>query len=127
MKILFILIAVFAGLQVVVRLWPLPAVPWLSVGSTPEPSELVTFGGYYARRGDVSFVQLKNRISATPRVQILKEDHHIVALYRSWFWGFPDVIELWENAGVVHISGHSVIGLWDWGSNKNRIQSWLDG
>ena len=70
MKILFILIAVVASLQMAVRLWPLPALSWLNVGSTPEPSELVTFGGYYARRGDVSFVQLKNRISATPRVQI---------------------------------------------------------
>ena len=96
-------------------------------GIAPEAYELVTFSGYYTRRSDVSFAQLKDRISATPRVQILKDDHHTVALYRSWFWGFPDVIELWEDNGAVHVSGYSIIGYWDWGSNKKRIQSWLNG
>ncbi len=127
MKILLVLIALFVGLQLAVRFWPLPNKPWLMNSIAPESYELATFRGYYLRSSDVSFAQLKDRIFATPRVQILKDDDHIVALYRSWLWGFPDVIELWEGDGAVHISGHSIIGSWDWGSNKKRIQSWLDG
>ena len=127
MKILLVLIAVFSSLQLAVRFWPLPDTPWLINGMALEPHELATFRGYYSRSSDVSFTQLRDRISATPRVQILRDDQHIAAVYRSWFWGFPDIIWLWEDAGTVHISGQSVIGSWDWGSNKKRIQSWLDG
>ena len=126
MKIILVLIAVFSGLQLAVRFWPLPDTPWIIKDMALEPHELATFRGYYSRSSDVSFAQLKDRISATPRVKILKDHDHIVALYRSWLWGFPDVIKLWEDGGVVHISGYSVIGYWDWGSNKKRIQSWLD-
>ena len=126
MKILLVLIALFVCLQLAVRFWPLPDTPRFMNGMAPEAYEVATFSGYYTRGSDVSFAQLKDRISATPRVQILKDDHHIVALYRSWFWGFPDVIELWEVNGAVHVSGYSIIAYWDWGSNKKRIQSWLD-
>lgn len=127
MKLLIVLIALFVGLQLAVRFWPLPDAPWLINGMAPETYELATFRGYYSRGSNVSFAQLKDRIFATPRIQILKDDHHIVVLYRSWFWGFPDVIELWEANGAVHVSGYSIISYWDWGSNKKRIQSWLDG
>ena len=126
MKIVLILIAAFAGLQVAVRFWPLPDTPRrvgiMAIGA----SELIAFGGYYAWSDGVSFSQLKDRISATPRVKIIKDNQNMVAVYRSWFWGFPDVIEVWKDMGAVHISGHSVIGSWDMGSNKKRIQTWLD-
>ena len=126
MKIVLILIIAFAGLQVVVRFWPLPDTPRSVAVMAIGASELISFGGYYARSADVSFSELQDQISATPRVKIIKDDQNMVAVYRSWFWGFPDVIEMWEDKGVVHISGHSVIGSWDMGSNKKRIQKWLD-
>jgi uncharacterized protein (DUF1499 family) len=125
-KIVLILIAAFVGLQVAVRFWPLPDTPWRVAGMAIGVSEFIAFGGYYTRSDSVSFSQLKDRISATPRVKIIKDDQNMVAVYSSWFWGFPDVIEVWEDMGVVHISGHSVIGSWDMGSNKKRIQTWLD-
>jgi uncharacterized protein (DUF1499 family) len=125
-KIVLILIAAFVGLQVAVRFWPLPDTPWRVAGMAIGVSEFIAFGGYYARSESVSFSRLKDRISATPRVKIIKDDQNMVAVYNSWFWGFPDVIEVWEDMGVVHISGHSVIGSWDMGSNKKRIQTWLD-
>lgn len=123
---MLILIAAFVGLQVVVRFWPLPDTPRRVAFMAIDASELIAFGGYYARSDNVSFSQLKDRISATPRIKVIKDDQNMVVVYRSWFWGFPDVIEVWEAKGAVHISGYSVIGSWDMGSNKKRIQTWLD-
>ena len=49
-----------------------------------------------------------------------------MAVVRSWFWGFPDLIEVWRDGEWLHVRGHLVIGIYDFGTNKKRILKWLD-
>ena len=120
-----ILLVLFVGLQLAIRLWPLPDVPWSGADVEAGTGEQTVLSGYYRQSDAVSFDQLKARLIATSGLRILRETPTLVAVYRSRVWGFPDMIELWVDAGVVHIRGHSVLGISDLGSNKKRIKSWL--
>jgi hypothetical protein len=124
-KVIVILLALFVSLQLVIRLWPLPDVPWRGGDVEAGTGEWTVLGGYYRQSDVVAFDQLKARLTATPGLSILRETPTLVVVYRSWFWGFSDMIEVWSDAGVVHIRGHSVLGMSDLGSNKKRIKSWL--
>jgi len=120
-----ILLALFVSLQLVIRLWPCPDVAWRGGDVEAGTGEWTVLGGYYRQSDVVAFDQLKARLTATPGLSILRETPTLVVVYRSWFWGFSDMIEVWSDAGVVHIRGHSVLGMSDLGSNKKRIKSWL--
>ena len=120
-----ILLVLFVGLQLAIRLWPLPDVPWRGADVEAGAGEQTVLSGYYRQSDAVSLDQLKARLIATSGLRILRETPTLVAVYRSQVWGFPDMIELWVDAGVVHIRGHSVLGISDLGSNKKRIKSWL--
>ena len=62
----------------------------------------------------------------TSQLKIISDGTPFVAVVRSWFWGFPDLIEVWRDGEWVHVRGHLMIGIYDFGTNKKRILKWLD-
>lgn len=126
MKTVLILLVVFAGIQTIVRFWPLPSSLWHDIYMAADARDVVVLGGYYLQSNDAHFGQVTAALKSTSGLRVIKEGPPLLAVYRSWFWGFPDMIELWEDEGTLHIRGHSVLGGWDLGSNKKRIIKWLN-
>ena len=126
MKSLVILLVVFVVLQIIIRLWPLPNMHRQNIDITADARDVVVLGGYYIKSNVANFGEVMAAVKSTTGLRVIKEGPPLLAVYRSWFWGFPDMIELWEGAGVMHIRGYSVLGVWDFGSNKKRIKNWLN-
>lgn len=49
-----------------------------------------------------------------------------MAVVRSLFWDFHDLIGVWRDGECVHMRGHLMIGIYNFGTNKKRILEWLD-
>jgi uncharacterized protein (DUF1499 family) len=125
LKIIYLFLITFICLQAVIRLWPLTNSPWDNNSLSDGSFEVTKLGGYYILQNDIYFDDLKNKILQTPRFRIISDGPLFVGIVRSWFWGFPDMIELWYDDGV-HVRGHLMFGLYDLGANKKRILAWLD-
>jgi len=96
-KILVVALALFAGLQLVARFWPLVYADWPGGPMAPGHATQTHLSGYYIRRDDLPFTQIRAAILADPRHEILMQDAHLKVLLRSRFWGFKDIIELWRD------------------------------
>ena len=124
-KILVLALALFAGLQLVARFWPLVNSDWPGGQIAPGQTVQSHLSGFYIRRDDLSFAQIKDRILANPRHEIMMQDPRLKVLLRSRFWGFKDIVELWRDESGTHLRGYSSFGGSDWGSNKKRIEAWI--
>jgi uncharacterized protein (DUF1499 family) len=124
-KILVVALALFAGLQLVARFWPLVYADWPGGPMAPGHATQTHLSGYYIRRDDLPFTQIRAAILADPRHEILMQDTRLKVLLRSRFWGFKDIIELWRDESGTHLRGYSSVGGSDWGSNKKRIEAWI--
>jgi hypothetical protein len=49
----------------------------------------------------------------------------MVAVYRSWFWGFPDVIEVWEDMAQFISVDIRLSALGIWAATKNASKHGL--
>ncbi|MDV3049908.1 MAG: DUF1499 domain-containing protein [Planktomarina sp.] len=74
----------------------------------------------------ISFEDLRKNILKTSQLKIISDGTPFVAVVQSWFWGFPDLIEVWRDGEWVNVRGHLMIGIYDFGTNKKRILAWLD-
>lgn len=126
MKIIFLLITTFFCLQAAIRFWPLSFSLWNNSSLTSSLSEVTKLGGYYTIQKKISFEDLRKNILKTSQLKIISDGTPFVAVVRSWFWGFPDLIEVWLDGEWVHVRGHLMIGIYDFGTNKKRILAWLD-
>ncbi len=88
------------------------------------PGDYALDGGHYVVRALDCFDRdaLNGAIAKTPRLTSLGDG---VYLTRSRFWAFPDVTEIWEADGTLHIFSHLVYGRRDFGANRTRIEGWL--
>ncbi|GGB42332.1 hypothetical protein GCM10011316_12800 [Roseibium aquae] len=94
------------------------------------PGEYSFAGGHYVVRspGTLDLMDLEKRIAATPRTRRLSGgagDLPMAFVHRTWFWGFPDVTQVWVEGGNVHIHSHLIYGGSDLGVNRRRMQRWL--
>jgi len=125
-----VLVAVAAAAALFFRL---VSVEVADAGPRPDPQppgEYALAGGYYAVRpaASVDLAALEDKIAATARTKHLAgsaSDLPMAYVHRSWFWGFPDVTQVWVEDGNVHIYSHLVYGGSDLGVNRNRMQAWL--
>ena len=124
-KILVVALALFAGMQVVARFWPIMHFDWPGGPMAAGKSVQTHLSGLYIRRDDLDFAQIKSRILANPRHEILTLEPRFKVLLRSRVWGFKDIVELWRDENGTHLRGHSSFGGFDWGSNKKRIEAWI--
>ena len=126
LKIVFLAVAAFIILQLIFRMWPLPAEAWRAGGMPAGMQSLVKPGGYYVISQEVTKANIETLIRATPRIKVLQQNPKFVAVVRSAFWGFPDMIEVWKSDSGVHLRGNLVIGWSDYGTNRRRILGWLE-
>jgi uncharacterized protein (DUF1499 family) len=124
-KIFVLALAVFAGLQLVARFWPVVTSDWPGAPMATGQTEQTHLSGFYIRRDDLSFTQIQNRILATSRHAVLMHQPWLKVVLRSRVWGFKDIVELWRDESGTHLRGYSTIGGSDWGSNKKRIKAWI--
>jgi uncharacterized protein (DUF1499 family) len=124
-KIFVLALAVFAGLQLVARFWPVVTSDWPGAPMATGQTEQTHLSGFYIRREDLSFTQIQNRILATSRHAVLMHQPRLKVVLRSRVWGFKDIVELWRDESGTHLRGYSTIGGSDWGSNKKRIKAWI--
>jgi uncharacterized protein (DUF1499 family) len=124
-KIFVLALAVFAGLQLVARFWPVVTSDWPGASMATGQTEQTHLSGFYIRRDDLSFTQIQNRILATSRHAVLMHQPRLKVVLRSRVWGFKDIVELWRDESGTHLRGYSTIGGSDWGSNKKRIKAWI--
>jgi uncharacterized protein (DUF1499 family) len=124
-KIFVLALAVFAGLQLVARFWPVVTSDWPGAPMGMGQTEQTHLSGFYIRRDDLSFTQIQNRILATSRHAVLMHQPRLKVVLRSRVWGFKDIVELWRDESGTHLRGYSTIGGSDWGSNKKRIKAWI--
>ena len=124
-KILVLALALFAGLQLVARVWPIVTPDWPGGPMAPGQSVQAYLSGFYIRRDDLSFTQIKHCILTTRGHEIITQEPRLKVLLRSRFWGFKDIVELWRDESGTHLRGYSSFGGSDWGSNKKRIEAWI--
>jgi uncharacterized protein (DUF1499 family) len=124
-KIFVLALAVFAGLLLVTRFWPVVTSDWPGAPMATGQTEQTHLSGFYIRRDDLSFTQIQNRILATSRHAVLMHQPRLKVVLRSRVWGFKDIVELWRDESGTHLRGYSTIGGSDWGSNKKRIKAWI--
>ena len=124
-KIFVLALAVFAGLQLVARFWPVVTSDWPGAPMATGQTEQTHLSGFYIRRDDLSFTQIQNRILATSRHAVLMHQPRLKVVLRSRVWGFKDIVELWRDESGTHLRGYSTIGGSDLGSNKKRIKAWI--
>lgn len=126
LKIVFLAVAAFIILQLVFRFWPLPTEAWRAGGMPTGMQSLVKPGGYYVISQEVIKADIETLVRATPRIKVLQQNPKFVAVVRSAFWGFPDMIEIWKNDRGVHLRGSLIIGWSDYGTNRRRILGWIE-
>ena len=124
-KIFVLALALFAGLQLVARFWPMMTSDWPGAPMAAGQTAQTHLSGFYIRRDDLFFTQIQDRILATPRHAVLVHQPRLKVVLRSRVWGFKDVVELWRDESGTHLRGYSTIGGSDWGSNKKRIKAWI--
>lgn len=81
---------------------------------------------YYTMNHHEAFEQLKKIILDFPRADIISQtDEYIHATFTSKFFRFIDDIECYlpKNKKVIHFRSASRSGFYDFGVNKNRINS----
>ena len=124
-KIFVLALALFAGLQLVARFWPMVTPDWPGAPMAAGQTVQTHLSGFYIRRDDLSMAQIQDRVLATPRHVILMHRPRLKVVLRSRVWGFKDIVELWRDESGTHLRGYSTIGGSDWGSNKKRIKAWI--
>ena len=124
-KIFVLALAVFAGLQLVARFWPVVTSDWPGAPMATGQTEQTHLSGFYIRRDDLSFTQIQNRILATSHHAVLMHQPRLKVVLRSRVWGFKDIVELWRDESGTHLRGYSTICGSDLGSNKKRIKAWI--
>ena len=124
-KIFVLALAVFAGLQLVARFWPMVTSDWSGAPMAAGQTMQTHLSGFYIRRDDLSLKQIQDRILATPRHAVLMYQPRLKVVLRSRVWGFKDIVELWRDENGTHLRGYSTIGGSDWGSNKRLIKAWI--
>ena len=124
-KIFVLALAVFAGLQLVARFWPVVTSDWPGAPMATGQTEQTHLSGFYIRRDDLSFTQIQNSILATSNHAVLMHQPRLKVVLRSRVWGFKDIVELWRDESGTHLRGYSTIGGSDLGSNKKRIKAWI--
>lgn len=119
--------ALFMGLGLLVRLWPIPEAR-LSGQPGPEAP------GWHAMAGGVKLVIPNAPADAEARLKrVALDDLRTVSpregtyVTRSMIWQFPDVTRVWrDGAGALHIHAHLVIGRSDLGVNRKRLERWIE-
>lgn len=119
----------FVLFQAYVRLAPLPLTSFPVTDDRIEPGDYSVPGGIHIVRAvDDYDVQAKllDVITASPRTRQIQPDRGAKFVVRSKFWGFPDVVQVWQENGLLHVQSHLVFGLSDLGVNRKRVHAWLD-
>lgn len=136
MTVLWIILAIFIGLQAYIRFAPTSASAWTIDATDRAPGDYPSEGGFMAVRrvaGDSSTFlhQFEAALLAEPRTAKLGDaDGQHIYVARSAFWGFPDyvTVDLRDAPGGGRATVYSRLrfGKGDMGVNAKRIKRVLD-
>ena len=125
---LIVLLTIFIGLGLYVRLAPSDPARWHAMPGEMEDRDLDGGAKRVIQAGEGDLARLHGIAVATPRTKVLAgsvEEGMITYVTRSRVFGFPDYTTVQQEADLIKIHARLRFGKLDMGVNAARVDAWL--